>query len=61
MVKASTFPLVAGLVLSVQRMLPSYIRGFITEDVTNNAGFSMFHGGISWDRTNDLYDVNVAL
>ena len=60
MVGASTFPPVAGLVLSFQRMLPSYICGFITEDVTNNAGFSN-HGGISWDRTNDLYDVNVAL
>lgn len=29
-----------------------------TQSVTHTAGK---FGGVSWDRTNDLYDVNVAL
>ena len=44
MVGASIFPPVAGLISSFQRMLPSFICGFITEDVTNNAGYYVLVG-----------------
>ena len=59
---AAIFPRVAGLILSSQRNAPEVTLWVYNRKRNAHRRILNFQGGgISWDRTNDLYDVNVAL
>ena len=59
---AAAFPSVTGLALSSQRNAPEVTLWVYNRKRDAHRRILNFEGGgISWDRTNDLYDVNVAL
>ena len=59
---AAVFPSVTGLTLSSQRNAPEVTLWVYNQKRhAHRRIFNFEVGGISWDRTNDLYDVNVAL
>ena len=59
---AAIFPRVTGLILSSQRNAPEVTLWVYNGRRNAHRRIINFEGGgISWDRTNDLYDVNVAL
>ena len=56
----ANFPHLTGRILSSQTRAPEVTLWVYNRNKRTPQDHSRI-GGISWDRTNDLYDVNVAL